>query len=187
MATDTPLNARLEALFLIADEPLDIAALSAATGAGPSAVKRAIAALVADYDGLGDGPRRGFELRAVGTGWRYYVRADHDDLVREVLHGDTTAKLSTAALETLAVIAYKQPITRAEIASIRAVNVDSVVRTLAARGLIIEESTDPETGALRYATTELLLEQLGITTLDELPRITPLLADGSEGFDADVR
>jgi len=96
-------------------------------------------------------------------------------------------KLSQAALETLAVIAYKQPITRGQVASIRAVNVDSVVRTLLSRGLITEVFADSETGAINYGTTELLLTQLGINSLDELPLISPLLADGTEGFEGDVR
>jgi segregation and condensation protein B len=107
--------------------------------------------------------------------------------VRAFLKSRPSAKLSLASLETLAVIAYKQPISRGAIASIRAVNVDSVVRTLLGRGLITELFTDSETGAINYGTTDLLLTQLGINSVDELPKISPLLADGAEGFDADVR
>ena len=103
--------------------------------------------------------------------------------MRDFVLTENPSRLSQAALETLAVIAYKQPITRSSIAQIRAVNVDSVVRTLVGRGLVTESSTDPETGALTYETTDLLLTHLGIASLDELPLISPLLPDGSGGFD----
>jgi segregation and condensation protein B len=122
-------------------------------------------------------------LREVGGGWRIYVRPEHDAAVREFVLTQNPTKLSQAALETLAVIAYKQPISRGAIASIRAVNVDSVVRTLLGRGLITEAFTDTETGAIHYQTTELLLVQLGINSIEELPKISPLLVDGVEGFD----
>jgi segregation and condensation protein B len=173
----------LEAILMIADEPQSVVGLAAGIGRPVADVRAALAALVADYDGEIGGPRRGFELREVGGGWRLYVRADFDDIVRDVVHTQNPAKLSQAALETLAVIAYKQPISRGAIASIRAVNVDSVVRTLLGRGLITEAFTDSETGAIHYATTELLLTQLGINSLDDLPKISPLLDDGSRGFD----
>jgi segregation and condensation protein B len=184
--TDTPLVERVEAILLIVDEPIALVALAAAVHSPVPAVRQTLETLVEDYDGRDRGPRRGFELREVGGGWRLYVREDHDDLVAEFIGGQAPARLSQAALETLAVIAYKQPITRGSIASIRAVNVDSVVRTLLGRGLITEAFTDSETGAIHYETTELLLSQLGINTLEDLPQISPLLADGSEGFD-DVR
>jgi segregation and condensation protein B len=173
----------LEAILVVADEPLSLVSLATALNVPVPAVRQSIERLVADYDGEADGPRRGFELREVGGGWRLYVRADHDDIVRDFVLTQNPTKLSQAALETLAVIAYKQPISRSAIASIRAVNVDSVVRTLAGRGLITEAYTDSETGAIHYATTELLLVQLGINSLDELPLISPLLEDGAEGFD----
>ncbi|MBW4033288.1 MAG: SMC-Scp complex subunit ScpB [Acidobacteria bacterium] len=173
----------LEAVFLVADEPLSLVSLATALGVPVPAVRQSIERLVADYNGEGDGPRRGFELREVGGGWRFYVRADHDELVREFVLTQNPSRLSQAALETLAVIAYKQPISRSSIASIRAVNVDSVVRTLLGRGLITEAYTESETGAIHYATTDMLLVQLGINSLDELPLISPLLEDGADGFD----
>jgi segregation and condensation protein B len=173
----------LEAIFMIADEPQTLVSLATAVGAPIAAVRQAIEALVADYDGDAAGPRRGFELREVGGGWRIYVRGDFDDVVRDFVLTQNPTRLSQAALETLAVIAYKQPISRGAIASIRAVNVDSVVRTLLGRGLITEAYTDSETGAIHYATTELMLTQLGINSIDELPHISPLLEDGSAGFD----
>ena len=180
---ETPLTEKLEAILLILDEPLGLVALAAAVSAPVAAVRQALETLVDDYDGRGHGPRRGFELREVGGGWRLYVREDHDGLVAEFVGGQAPARLSQAALETLAVIAYKQPITRGQVASIRAVNVDSVVRTLLARGLITELFADAETGAINYGTTDALLEHLGINGLDELPPISPLLDDGSDGFD----
>lgn len=168
---------------MILDEPLGLMALAAAVGSPVPAVRQALETLVADYDGAGTGRRRGFELREVGGGWRFYVREDYDDLVAEYIGGQAPVRLSQAALETLAVIAYKQPVTRSQVASIRAVNVDSVMRTLVARGLITELFTDAETGAINYGTTDQLLQNLGINSLDELPPISPLLDDGADGFD----
>ncbi|REJ04684.1 SMC-Scp complex subunit ScpB [Microbacterium bovistercoris] len=183
---ETPLTERLEAILLIIDEPIGLVALAAAVGSPVPAVRQALETLVDDYDGRGAGPRRGFELREVGGGWRMYVREDHDDLVAEFVGGQAPARLSQAALETLAVIAYKQPVTRGQVASIRAVNVDSVVRTLLARGLITEMFADSETGAINYGTTDQLLQHLGINSLDELPPISPLLDDGADGFDEGI-
>ncbi len=177
---------RLEAILLIVDEPQSLVALAAAVGSPVPAVRQAVEGLVADYDGHTGGPRRGFELREVGGGWRFYVREEHDDLVAEFVNGQAPSRLSQAALETLAVIAYKQPVSRSQVASIRAVNVDSVVRTLLARGLITEAFTDPETGAINYRTTDALLGHLGINSLDELPPISPLLDDGSAGFEGEA-
>jgi segregation and condensation protein B len=179
----TPIARQLEALLMVADEPQPLVELATAVGAPVAAVRQAIATLVADFDGVDGTVRRGFELREVGGGWRFYVRDEHDSVVRDFVLTQNPTKLSQAALETLAVIAYKQPITRSSIAQIRAVNVDSVVRTLLGRGLITESSTDPETGAINYETTGLLLTHLGINSLDELPLISPLLSDGQGGFD----
>lgn len=176
---------RLEAILLVVDEPQSLVALAAAVGAPVPAVREAVQSLVADYDGELGGLRRGFELREVGGGWRLYVRAEHDDVVSEFVNSQAPSRLSQAALETLAVIAYKQPVTRGQVASVRAVNVDSVVRTLLARGLVTEVGADAETGAILYGTTDALLVHLGINSLDELPRISPLLDDGSGGFDAE--
>lgn len=177
---------RLEAILLVIDEPHSLVALAAAVGAPVRVVRRAVAELVADYDGERGGPVRGFELREIGGGWRLYVREDHDELINAFVNAQAPSRLSQAALETLAVIAYKQPVTRSQVAAIRAVNVDSVVRTLVARGLITEQFTDPETGAINYGTTDALLVHLGINSLDELPHISPLLDDGAAGFDSEV-
>ncbi|HWI31764.1 MAG TPA: SMC-Scp complex subunit ScpB [Microbacterium sp.] len=182
-AHTTDVARRLEAILLVVDEPQSLVSLATAVAAPVAAVRQAIETLVEDYDGLSGGPRRGFELREVGGGWRMYVRAEHDDLVSEFVNSQAPSRLSQAALETLAVIAYKQPVTRGQVASIRAVNVDSVVRTLLGRGLITELFTDAETGAINYGTTDALLVNLGINSLDELPPIAPLLDDGADGFD----
>jgi segregation and condensation protein B len=177
----------IEAILMVADEPQSLVNLATAVGAPVAAVRQAIEGLVDDYDGANGSVRRGFELREVGGGWRMYVRGEYDSVVGDFVLAQNPSKLSQAALETLAVIAYKQPISRGAIASIRAVNVDSVVRTLLGRGLVTELFTDAETGAINYGTTDLLLTQLGINSIDELPHISPLLADGTDGFDADVR
>src|SRR5215218_2854249 len=148
-AQPADLERALEAILMVVDEPQSVVTLASAIGAPVPAVRAAIERLVADYDGAGSdgtggGVRRGFELREVGGGWRIYVRDQHDALVRDFVLEQNPTRLSPAALETLAVIAYKQPITRGAIASIRAVNVDSVVRTLLGRGLIAEAFADPE-------------------------------------------
>jgi segregation and condensation protein B len=172
----------LEAVLMVADEPVQSRALARATGENADEVDLLLRELAGEYAEQG----RGFELREVGGGWRFYVREEFDPIVRDFVLTQNPTKLSQAALETLAVIAYKQPITRGAIAQIRAVNVDSVVRTLLGRGLITESFTDAETGAINYETTELLLTHLGVNSLDDLPLISPLLPDGAGGFD-DVR
>ncbi|WP_233193158.1 SMC-Scp complex subunit ScpB [Cryobacterium sp. Y29] len=182
------LDRQLEAVFMIADEPQGLVHLATAVGRPITEVAQSVARLVADFDGVTapDGTstvRRGFELREVAGGWRIYVRATHDELVTDFVLTQNPSRLSQAALETLAVIAYKQPISRGQVASIRAVSVDSVVRTLLGRGLIAEAFTDSETGAITYATTDLLLTQLGINSLDELPHLSPLLDGGTDGFE----
>lgn len=187
ISAEIDLDRAVEALLMVADEPQSVMGIATALGTPVKHVAETIERLVADYDGEEGGVRRGFELREVGGGWRMYIRKDYDDVIAAYVSDQNPSKLSQAALETLAVIAYKQPISRSAIASIRAVNVDSVVRTLLGRGLVTELFTDSETGAINYGTTDLLLQQLGINSLDELPPISPLLADGSEGFDDDVR
>lgn len=181
----TELAPALEAILMVADEPISIVSLAAAVDQPLAEVKSTIEALKADYDGENGGTRRGFELREIGGGWRFYVREEYDNTVNEFVHSQVPTRLSQAALETLAVVAYRQPISRGAIASIRAVNVDSVVRTLVSRGLITEVDSDSETGAILYGTTDALLSHLGINSLDELPPIAPLLDDGAEGFDGE--
>ncbi|ROS20883.1 segregation and condensation protein B [Rathayibacter sp. PhB127] len=173
----------VEAILMIADEPQSLAALATALSRPIPVVRQSVERLAADFDGADGGIRRGFELREVGGGWRVYVRREYDCVVSDFVLTQNPTKLSQAALETLAVIAYKQPISRGQVAQIRAVNVDSVARTLLGRGLIAEVGSDPETGAVLYGTTEQLLVHLGLASLDELPKISPLLSDGRNGFD----
>ena len=177
------LSGAIEALLMVADQPLAAVVVAQTLGVPLSRVNEAIGALQSDYNGELGGPRRGFEVREVGGGWRIYAREEFDDVVRSMLHDDSPQRLSQQALETLAVIAYKQPVTRSQVSAVRAVNVDTVMRTLVARGLITEHSTDSETGAIFYQTTPLLVEYLGIESLEQLPPISPLLDDGRSGFD----
>jgi segregation and condensation protein B len=178
------LRSAVEAILMITDAPISIVAIATALERPVTEIRDAINSLKADYDGAEGQTPRGFELREVGGGWRIYVRADFDWAVKMFVANENPTKLSQAALETLAVIAYKQPISRGQIASIRAVNVDSVVRTLHSRGLITELYTDSESGAIHYGTAPLLLEVLGINSLDELPLISPYLPDANSNFDA---
>jgi segregation and condensation protein B len=176
-------SAAVEALLMVADQPLAVVTIAQVIGIPLAEAKKEIERLRADYAGENGSERRGFELREVGGGWRIYAREEFDELVRSMLHDDSPQRLSQQALETLSVIAYKQPVTRSQVSAVRAVNVDTVMRTLIARGLITEHSTDSETGAIFYQTTPLLLEYLGIESLDQLPPISPLLDDGRSGFD----
>ena len=177
------LRAAIEAVLMVADAPLSLVVLAGSLELPVAEIREAVHALRDDYDGVGGGPVRGFELREVGGGWRIFVRQEFDWAVKLFVANENPTKLSQAALETLAVIAYKQPISRGQVASIRGVNVDSVVRTLISRGLITELYTDSETGAINYGTTELLLEVLGINSLDEMPLISPFLPDANSNFD----
>lgn len=180
------LRAAVEAILMVTDVPLSLVALATALERPVNEVREAVTSLQADYNGEQGTPVRGFELREVGGGWRIFVRQDYDWAVRMFIANENPTKLSQAALETLAVIAYKQPISRGQVASIRAVNVDSVVKTLLSRGLISELYTDSETGAINYGTTPLLLELLGINSLEDLPLISPYLPDANSDFDAEL-
>jgi segregation and condensation protein B len=174
------LDARIEAVLIAADLALPLAALASAVDRPIAVVRQAMERIRADYDGTAGGRRRGFELRETATGWRLFARPEHDPSVRALLAVDQPPRLSQAALETLAVVAYRQPITRAAVAAIRAVSVDSVLRTLQTRGLVAEVGRTEETGAALYGTTDALLDALGIRSLDELPPIAPLLAGAEE-------
>lgn len=176
------LLAALESILMVADSPLSVITLAGALELPVTEIKAAIGMLKDDYDGASGGRVRGFELREVGGGWRIFVRQEFDWAVKLFVANENPTKLSQAALETLAVVAYKQPISRGQIASIRGVNVDSVVKTLLSRNLITELYTDSETGAINYGTTSLMLELLGINSLDELPMISPYLPDANADF-----
>jgi segregation and condensation protein B len=182
--SEQELRGAVEAILMITDSPISLLAIAAALETPVNSVRAAVQELQADYNGDNGTAQRGFELREVGGGWRVFVRQDFDWAVRMFVANESPSKLSQAALETLAVIAYKQPVSRGQVASIRAVNVDSVVKTLLSRGLITELFTDSETGAINYGTTPLMLELLGINSLDELPMISPYLPDADSDFDA---
>ncbi|GAB3760058.1 SMC-Scp complex subunit ScpB [Microlunatus parietis] len=166
----------LEALLLLAEEPMSETVLAQAVGAPVHVVSDALAELVAFYDETG----RGFELRQLGGGWRYYTRAEHADLIAGHVLDGAQSRLSQAALETLAVIAYLQPISRSRVSAIRGVNVDGVIRTLLARGLIVEAGADAESGAVVFATTDYFLERMGLSSLEQLPELAPHLPEASE-------
>ncbi len=167
------LRPSLEALLMVADQPLDEMALATAVGHPVEAVAAALRELAAEYTEQG----RGFELRNVGGGWRYYTRDEYAAVVEGYVLDGQQARLTQAALETLAVVAYKQPVSRARVSAIRGVNVDGVMRTLLTRGLVEEAGQDHETGANLYRTTGYFLERIGVTSLDELPELAPYLPD----------
>jgi segregation and condensation protein B len=166
----------LEALLLLATEPVTEFELAQAVGAPESVVAETLAELVAFYEETG----RGFELRQVSGGWRYYTRKEYADLITRYVIEGQQSKLSQAALETLAVVAYFQPISRARVSAVRGVNVDGVMRTLLARGLVEEVGHDHESGAVLFATTSYFLERMGLTTLEDLPPLAPQLPEVEE-------
>jgi segregation and condensation protein B len=170
---DDELDAALEALLLVVDSPAGEDALASALGQPVTRVAEALHRLRDGYAGAG----RGIDLRQVGQGWRLHTRDRYAPFVERLLLDGQRARLTRAALETLAVVAYRQPVTRSRVAAVRGVNVDGVMRTLLARGLIEEFGTDQETHGVLYCTTELFLERLGLSSLEELPPIAPLLPD----------
>ncbi|XAS65285.1 SMC-Scp complex subunit ScpB [Micrococcaceae bacterium Sec5.8] len=189
-------RAALEAVLMVIDQPATATELAAGLDVTVDAVEALLADLQREYNGYTvNAPAvddasfigftstpRGFELRNIAGGWRIYSRADFADIVgRFVLEGQS-ARLTQAALETLAVIAYRQPVSRARVSAIRGVNVDSVVRTLTQRGLIEDSGTDPESGALLYRTTPHFLERMGIGSVADLPQLSPHLP-GLEGIE----
>jgi segregation and condensation protein B len=170
---DDELGRVLEALLLVVDAPVSAEALAVATEQPVYRVSATLRGL-ADHLTARDS---GIDLRAAGGGWRMYTRARFAPYVERLLLDGARTKLTRAALETLAVVAYRQPVTRARVSAVRGVNVDAVMRTLLARGLITEAGADADTGAVTFATTELFLERLGLSSLSDLPDIAPLLPD----------
>jgi segregation and condensation protein B len=168
-----PVRAAIEAVLMVVDEPVAEVVLAQVVERPTEEVARVLADLAAEYDDAG----RGFELRHVSGGWRLYTRADCAPFVERFVRDGQQARLTQAALETLAVVAYRQPVSRSRIAAIRGVNVDAVMRTLVTRGLVTEVGTEHETGALLYGTTPYFLERLGLDSVDELPPLTDYLPD----------
>jgi len=167
------LMAAIEAILFVSDAPVAAVQLASALDQPEDGVTAALAAIGANLAERGSG----LELRAAAGGWRLYTRADLHGCVETFLLEGQQSKLSQAALETLAVVAYRQPVTRSRISAIRGVNVDGVVRTLLNRGLIVEAGTDSETGGGLYRTSELFLERMGLNDLSELPSLAPLLPE----------
>ncbi|MFL6143564.1 MAG: SMC-Scp complex subunit ScpB [Labedaea sp.] len=173
LSSDVDLEAALESLLLVVDSPAEEELLATAVGAPFARVVEALHRMSASYTEAG----RGIDLRQVGGGWRFYTRDRFAPFVERLLLDGQRSRLTRAALETLAVIAYRQPATRARVAAVRGVNVDGVIRTLLARGLIEETGTDSDTGGILYRTTELFLERIGLSSVDDLPPIAPLLPE----------
>ncbi len=173
LADDADLATALEALLLVVDTPAGEELLATTLDQSVARITDALRTMAADLTERGSG----IDLRRVGDGWRFVTRDKYAPYVEKLLLDGQRAKLTRAALETLAVIAYRQPVTRSRVAAVRGVNVDGVIRTLVARGLIAETGTDSETGGILYRTTELFLERLGLSSLEDLPAIAPLLPE----------
>jgi segregation and condensation protein B len=177
------LRPALEAVLMVADQPLDHMTLASAVGYPPAEVAAALEDLAREYDEQ----QRGFDLRNVAGGWRYYTREQLAPVVERFVLDGQQARLTQAALETLAVVAYKQPVSRARVSAIRGVNVDGVMRTLVGRGLVEEAGHDAETTATLYRTTGYFLERIGLTSLEDLPELAPFLPEMLDLDDLDAR
>ncbi len=163
----------IEAILMVVDQPVTEVELATALGLPTEQVHHHIQALDAEYEEQ----QRGFTLRRINDGWRVYSRSEYAPVVEKFLMGGQQAKLTQASLETLAVIAYRQPISRSRVSAVRGVNVDGVVRTLLTRGLIEEAGSEDESTATLYCTTPYFLQRMGISSLDELPPLAPFLPD----------
>ena len=176
-------RASLEAILLVADEPVPEVLLAQVLERPRGEIDAALRALAAEYTADG----RGFDLREIAGGWRFYTREDCAPLVERFVRDGQEVRLTQAALETLAVIAYRQPVSRARVSAVRGVNCDGVIRTLVLRGLVEDSGTDQETGAILYRTTGYFLERLGMASLDELPDLAPFLPENIEDIEDNER
>jgi segregation and condensation protein B len=170
------LKPALEAILMVVTEPTTSTHLAQVLGRPKRTVDRALRELAAEYTDQG----RGFELRFVAGGWRYYSRVSCAPAVERFVLDGQHARLTQAALETLAVIAYRQPVSRSRVSAVRGVNCDGVMRTLVQRGLVEETGSEPETGAILYRTTNTFLERMGLRGLDELPELAPFLPEADD-------
>ena len=166
-------RAAIEAVLMVVDEPVTEMALASALGLPVEDVLEHLHGLATEYDQS----NRGFAIKGIAGGWRVYSRSEYAPVVEKFLLDGAQAKLTQAALETLAVIAYRQPVSRSRVSSVRGVNVDGVVRTLLTRGLIEEMREEGESGATLYGTTSYFLQRLGLGSLDELPALAPYLPE----------
>jgi segregation and condensation protein B len=184
MSSETPevlvspgLRASLEAILLVADEPVPVVVLAQVLERPRSEVEAELRDLAASYVAEG----RGFDLREIAGGWRFYTREDCAPLVERFVSDGQEVRLTQAALETLSVVAYRQPVSRARVSAVRGVNCDGVMRTLVLRGLT--EGTDSDTGAILYRTTGYFLERLGLASLEDLPDLAPFLPENIEDIE----
>jgi len=169
--SNVELERSIEAILMVVDEPVTELTLASVLTVTIDEVVSALENLSNSYEG------RGFELRAVAGGWRFYSHPDCAPAVEKFVLDGQQNRLTQAALETLAVIAYRQPVSRARVSAIRGVNVEAVMKTLITRGLVEEFGLEPETGAILYKTTSYFLERLGVNSLDDLPALAPYLPD----------
>ncbi|MET9088179.1 SMC-Scp complex subunit ScpB [Streptomyces sp. NPDC004237] len=176
------LKPALEAVLMVVDEPATAEHLSKILERPKQTITKALRALADEYTAQG----RGFELRFVAGGWRFYTRGEFAPAVERLVLEGQTARLTQAALETLAVVAYRQPVSRSRVSVVRGVNCDGVMRTLLQRGLVEEAGAEPETGAILYRTTNYFLERMGLRGLDELPELAPFLPE-AEAIEAETQ
>ncbi|MFK4105873.1 SMC-Scp complex subunit ScpB [Streptomyces sp. NPDC019531] len=179
---DLDLKPALEAVLMVVDEPATVEHLSKILERPKRQITKALRELAGEYAAQG----RGFELRHVANGWRFYSRAAYAPAVERFVLDGQQARLTQAALETLAVVAYRQPVSRSRVSAVRGVNCDGVMRTLLQRGLVAEAGTEPETGAILYVTTNYFLERMGLRGLDELPELAPFLPE-AEAIEAETQ
>ncbi|HJY01479.1 MAG TPA: SMC-Scp complex subunit ScpB [Streptosporangiaceae bacterium] len=173
------LRASLESILLVADEPVPVVVLAQVLERPRNEVTAVLHDLAEEYQTGG----RGFDLREVAGGWRFYTREDCAPLVERFVSDGQEVRLTQAALETLAVVAYRQPVSRARVSAVRGVNCDSVMRTLVLRGLVEETGTDAETNAILYRTTGYFLERIGLPSLEDLPDLAPFLPEDIEDIE----
>jgi segregation and condensation protein B len=183
MLTEEELRGAIEAILLVVDEPVSDVMLAQVLEEPTGRVSTALGSLSEEYGASG----RGFELRRAAGGWRLYTRGEFAAYVERFVLDGQQVRLTQAALETLAVVAYKQPVTRSRISAIRGVNCDGVIKTLVSRGLVEECGMEAESGAHLYRTTSLFLEKLGIDTVQELPPLAPFLPDNVDEIDSATR
>jgi segregation and condensation protein B len=165
------LHRSIEAILMVVDEPVSETTLATILEHTVEEVEGALTELVNSYEG------RGFELKKINGGWRFYSHPDQASVVERFVLDGQQSRLTQAALETLAVIAYRQPISRARVSAIRGVNVEAVMKTLVNRGLVEEAGVEGESGAILYKTTSYFLERLGVNSIDDLPALAPYLPD----------
>jgi segregation and condensation protein B len=171
--SELELNQAIEAILMVVDEPVTEVILAQITERPTEEVAAALRGLAASYESEG----RGFTLREIAGGWRFYSHPAQAAVVEKFVLDGQQSRLTQAALETLAVIAYRQPVSRARVSAIRGVNVEAVMKTLLTRGLVEERGTEPESGAILYGTTSYFLEKIGIRSLEDLPALAPFLPD----------